>query len=148
MLWMVAASLAVLAGTASMVGALLNEAASRDAEPYLAGGILGLAGAYAVATLGSLAANRLEVKVRLVRDWRLQPPLVRILVGLTAVGAAASVAAMLMAFTGALGSLRTTTVASAFFYPAMAASGWANALAAAAAANREAPMLESARADS
>jgi hypothetical protein len=47
-LWMMLASLAVLAGTVSMVGALFRQANSRDSEPYLAGGVIGLPGGYAV----------------------------------------------------------------------------------------------------
>ncbi|CAN7476846.1 hypothetical protein [Arthrobacter sp. LjRoot14] len=140
--WMVVASLAVLAGTASMIGALLSQATGKDAEPYLAGGVLGLAGGYAVATLGGVAANRLGTRVRLLRDWRRQPRVVQVLTGLTTLGALASVAAMLMAFTGALGPLRPTSLASAAFYPAIAASGWAHALAAAGAAQRDASPVE------
>ena len=63
-----------------MVGALLSQAAGKDAEPYLAGGVLGLAGGYAAATLGGRAVNSAESRVRLLRDWRLQPPAVRVLV--------------------------------------------------------------------
>ena len=65
---MVRATLAVLGGTASMVGALLSQAAGKDAEPYLAGGVLGLAGGYAAATLGGRAVNSAESRVRLLRD--------------------------------------------------------------------------------
>lgn len=96
---MVLATLAVLVGTASMVGALLSQAAGWDAEPYLPGGVLGLAGGYAVATLGGRAVNSGETRVRLLRNWRLRPSAVRVLVGLTALGALASAAAMLLAFT-------------------------------------------------
>jgi hypothetical protein len=136
-LWMLLASLAVLAGTVSMVGALLSQASGRDAEAYLAGGVVGLAGAYAVTTLGALAAGTLGVTVRLQRDWRMHPRLVRFLVLLAALGALASGAAMLMAATGVLGPLRPTSLASALFYPTMAVLGWAHALAAASAARRE-----------
>lgn len=130
--WMLLASLAVLVGTASMVGALLSEATGKDAEPYLTGGIAGLAGGYAVSAMGGRAVNSTEGEVRLLRDWRRQPRAVQVLVGLTGLGALASAAAMLLAFTGALGPLRPTSLASALFYPTMAASGWATALAAAA----------------
>ncbi|MCX6499063.1 MAG: hypothetical protein NTU93_09700 [Arthrobacter sp.] len=138
-LWMMLASLAVLAGTVSMVGALLSQANSKDSEPYLAGGVIGLAGAYAVTTLGAQAAGTLGVRVRLVRDWRVHPHLVRFLVLLAALGALASAAAMLTAATGVLGPLRPTSLASALFYPTMAALGWAHGLAAASAAKRGTP---------
>lgn len=130
--WMLLASLVVLAGTASMVGALLSQAAGKDAEPYLTGGVLGLAAGYAVSTLGALAASSLGVRVRLLRDWGRYPAVVRLAVVLTAAGALASAASMLMAATGVLRPLQPTSLASAFFYPTMATLGWAQVLAAAA----------------
>jgi hypothetical protein len=136
---MTLASLAVLAETLSMVGALLSQANSRDSEPYLAGGVVGLAGAYAVTTLGTRAARTLGVTVRLLRGWRAHPRLVRVLVLLAALGALASAGAMLMAAAGVFGPLRPTSLASAFFYPTMAALGWAHGLAAASAATRGTP---------
>lgn len=140
--WMILATLAVAAGTAAMVGALLTQASGRDAEPYLAVGTLGLAGGYAVSALGGRAAIGAEGRVRLLHDWRLQPRAVQVLVGLTVLGALISGTAMLLAFTGALGPLRPTSLASALFYPTMAASGWANALAASASELRAAAPAE------
>ena len=69
----------------------------------------------------------------MVRDWRLNPWPVRLLVAMFLLAFAASAAALLLAFTGALGPARPTTLASALFYPGLAATGWAYALAYAAA---------------
>lgn len=138
-IWMLLTSLAVLVGTASMAGALLSQATGKDSEPYLAGGLVGLTGGYAVSALGGRAVTSTDRKIRLLRDWRLQPRAVQVLVGLTVLGALATAAAMLLAFTGVLGPLRPTSLASAVFYPTMAASGWAAALAAAAAHHADAP---------
>ncbi|MET3809432.1 hypothetical protein [Arthrobacter sp. UYEF3] len=102
---MALATLAVLAGAAAMVGALLSQAAGRDTEPYLAAGLVGLAGGCAVAAMGGSTANRLAVRVRLLRDWRTHPRLVRIRVLLAALGALTSATAMLMAAAGAPGRL-------------------------------------------
>lgn len=130
--WLSLASFAVVAGTAATAGALGQEATGRDPEPYLIWGILGLAGGYASLSAGGQAVTAAPGKVRLLRGWREHPRSVRVLVVLTCLGAAASIAAMALGLNHAFGGIRASTLSAAVYYPTMALAGWAHALAASA----------------
>lgn len=132
LLWLSLASLAVAAGTAATAGALGQEASGRDPEPYLVWGILGLAGGYASLSAGGQAVAAAPGKVRLLRGWRENPGSVQVLVVLTALGTAASIAAMVLGLNHAFGGIRASTLSAAVYYPTMALAGWAHALAASA----------------
>ena len=134
--WLSLASVAVAAGTAATMGALGQEATGRDPEPYLIWGILGLAGGYASLSAGGQADTAAPGKVRLLRGWRQHPLSVRALVVLTALGTAASIAAMALGLTHAFGGIRASTLSAAVYYPTMALAGWAHALAASALKTR------------
>lgn len=134
--WLSLASMAVAVGTAATMGALGQEATGRDPEPYLIWGILGMAGGYGSLWAGSLAVTAAPGKVRLLRGWREHPRSVRVLVVLTALGVAASIAAMVLGLNHAFGGIRASTLSAAVYYPTMALAGWAHALAASALKTR------------
>jgi hypothetical protein len=95
-----------------------------------------LAGGYASLSAGGRAVAAAPGKVRLLRGWRENPRSVHVLVVLTALGTAASIAAMVLGLNHVFGGIRASTLSAAVYYPTMALAGWAHALAASALKTR------------